>query len=56
MALDIRPYDKKGKLDMSRFNINMGEKVYKFRAPSQQEGERWVNGLNDWREYFLMKY
>jgi hypothetical protein len=56
MAIDIKPYEKKkGRTDTTRFNINMGEKTFKFRASSAQDGERWINGLNEWREYFLMR-
>jgi len=56
LATDISSYDKTGKADASRFNIHFGEgeKVYKFRAASASEGERWVKSLNDWRDYFLL--
>jgi hypothetical protein len=53
---DVVPYEKgtKGQVDYSRFNVDGGDKVYKFRAPNEQEGQRWIEGLNAWREYFLM--
>lgn len=56
LAVDISPYDK-GKGDVARFNIDFGEgeKVYKFKAASASEGERWVKSLNDWRDYFLLR-
>jgi hypothetical protein len=28
--------------------------VYKFKAPSKEEGERWLNILEEWREYALI--
>lgn len=57
LATDISSYEKGGtKSDPARFNIDMGDgsKVYKFRATSAAEGERWIQRLNDWREYFLL--
>lgn len=51
---DIMAYEKSGKPDSSRFNIDMGDKVYKFRAPSAEEGQRWMDSLNAWRDYFLL--
>ena len=53
-VVDISSYDKTGKSDPARFNIDMGEKVYKFKAVTATEGERWMKSLNDWKEYFLM--
>jgi hypothetical protein len=47
-------YEKNGKPDSSRFNIDMGDKVYKFRAPSAEEGQKWIDNLNAWRDYFLL--
>lgn len=51
---DITPYEKAGAADFSRFNIDLEDKVYKFKVNSQSEGQRWVDGLNEWRDYFLM--
>jgi len=51
---DITPYDKSGKADSSRFNVDVGDKVYKFKAQSEVEGKRWIDGLHAWRDYFLM--
>ena len=28
--------------------------VYKFKATSEAEGKKWVDGLNEWKDYFLM--
>lgn len=55
LAEDVSAHDKSGR-DLSRFTVEMGtgEKSYKFRAASSAEGERWITGLNDWRDYFLM--
>lgn len=53
-VVDITSYDKSGKADLSRFNIDMGDKVYKFKAVNATEGERWMKILNEWKEYFLM--
>jgi hypothetical protein len=58
LSTNISSYDKSGaKADASRFNIDFGEgeKVYKFKASSASEGERWVRALNDWRDYFLLR-
>ena len=57
LATEISSYEKGGgKSDPARFNVDMGDgsKVYKFRATSAAEGERWVHRLNEWREYFLL--
>ncbi len=51
---DIAPYEKNGKPDYSRFNIDIGEKVYKFKAVNETEGQKWIDGLNAWKDYFLM--
>ncbi len=54
MVKDITAYDKNGSLDPSRFNIDVGDKVYKFKANSVAEGQKWIDGLNTWRDYFLL--
>lgn len=51
---DVTVYEKNGKQDLSRFNIDLGDKVYKFRASSEADGRRWVDGLNAWRDFFLL--
>lgn len=51
---DITPYEKGGKEDYTRFNVDLEDKMYKFKVNSQGEGKRWVDGLNEWRDYFLM--
>lgn len=44
-----------GKEDYTRFNVDVdGDKMYKFKVASEAEGQRWVNALNEWRDYFLM--
>ncbi len=54
---DITLYkDDSGKVDNTRFNVDMGEgaKDFKFKAANMMEAERWVAGLNAWREYALL--
>ncbi len=51
---EIAPYEKNGAIDYTRFNIDIGDKVFKFRVGSVSEGEKWVNGLQNWQEYFLL--
>jgi len=51
---DIAPYEKSGRPDYSRFNVDIGEKVYKFKAVNEAEGQKWIDGLNAWKDYFLM--
>jgi hypothetical protein len=50
----ITAYDKNGKPDYTRFNVEYQDKVYKFKATSEAEGKKWVDGLNEWKDYFLM--
>jgi hypothetical protein len=55
MVQEILPYDKgPNGADYSRFNVDAGEKVYKFKAANEIEGRRWIDGLNAWREHFLL--
>ena len=55
MVQDIVAYDKgTGGADYSRFNVDAGDKVYKFKAANEVEGRRWIDGLNAWRDYFLL--
>eukprot|EP01038_Epipyxis_sp_PR26KG_P013392 gene13392-17956_t len=56
---EISSYDKSNRgssssADNSRFNIDTGDKVFKFKASNDNEGQKWVDGLNQWREYFLL--
>jgi hypothetical protein len=53
---EITFYDKGESLDHSRFNITVDDKVFKFKAASQADGERWVRALEEWREYFLLHH
>ncbi len=52
---DISHYQKGEIIDKSRFNIAVGEKMFKFKASTAEEGERWVQLLQRWREYFLFQ-
>ena len=57
LIADVVAYkDDSGKVDGCRFNIDMGggAKNYKFKASSPMEAERWIAGLNAWREYCLL--
>ena len=55
LAQEIAAYDKKaGTTDYTRFNIDMGDRVYKFKVASAMDGRRWVEGLNEWKDYFLL--
>mmetsp|Transcript_6631 Transcript_6631/g.11152 ORF Transcript_6631/g.11152 Transcript_6631/m.11152 type:complete len:947 (+) Transcript_6631:145-2985(+) len=55
LVTDISVYhDRNGADDYTRFNIDLGDKVFKFKVNSAFEGKKWVNGLNEWRDYFLM--
>jgi hypothetical protein len=53
---DIAPYEKNGRPDYARFNVDIGDKVYKLRASNAAEGQKWVDGLNLWRDYFLLNH
>jgi hypothetical protein len=58
LVVDISPHvGKNGKHDYLRFDIDVGEgksKTFKFRAGNEADGQRWVQGLNEWRDYFLL--
>ena len=54
MVKDITPYEKSGAPDYTRFNIDVGDKVYKFKAPNEKDGQNWIDTLNAWRDYFLL--
>lgn len=41
LIVDVVPYEKDGKKDMTRFNVDSGDKQYKMRAISAAEGERY---------------
>lgn len=55
MIVEVAAPEKDGKVDAARFNIDLGDKVYKLRAPSTSEGERWIVLLNLWRDYIILK-
>ena len=46
---------KPSKDSFSRFDIDTGDRVYKFKAKSKVEAENWVANLNLWREYLLLQ-
>jgi hypothetical protein len=55
LAKEITMHDKAGgKKGVDRFDIDVGDRVFKFKAANDKEGQKWVEGLNEWREYFLM--
>ena len=67
LIADIVPYDKNKdsdrasttaptSTDLARFNIDMGDggKVFKFKASSPVEAQRWMDELNEWKSYCLM--
>jgi hypothetical protein len=54
MVKEISGYSKGGKTDYSRINVDMGDRVFKFKASSDAEGQLWVHGLNEWKDYFLL--
>lgn len=56
LIVDVSPYEKDGKSDPSRFNIDLGDRVYKMRASSIEEGEKWISGINEWREHILLNF
>jgi len=56
LIVDVGAAEKDTKTDAARFNINMGDRVYKLRAPSTADGDRWIEGLNAWREYVLLNF
>ncbi len=51
---DVVAHEKNGQPDYSRFNVDAGDKVYKFKVANAQDGQRWVESLNAWRDYFLL--
>lgn len=51
---DVEYYDHKGKVDHKRFNFSAEGKVFKFRVQSEMDGKKWVDGLNGWKDYFLL--
>lgn len=54
LVQDVVPHEKNGQPDYSRFNVDTGEKVYKFRATNALEGQKWIESLNAWRDHFLL--
>ena len=54
----IEYYTNKGKTDHKRFSVNDPNtgKPIKFRVQSDLDGKKWVEGLNGWKDYFLMNY
>lgn len=54
-GVDVAQISYYSSKDHSRFNIETGDKTYKFKAKSANEGEKWVKGLEAWKEYFLLE-
>lgn len=54
LAKDVVPHDKNGRTDFTRFSIDVDDRVYKFRVTSEMDGKRWIEGINQWKDYFLM--
>ena len=59
LASDVVPYlrsDRGGQMvtDFGRFNIEVNGTVYKFKAPSEKIGHKWIDGLNEWKDYLLI--
>jgi hypothetical protein len=55
VILPCAAWEFTGQEDYTRFSVDVeGDKVYKFKVNSEAEGRRWVDGLNEWRDYFLM--
>jgi hypothetical protein len=47
--------DSKGRLDTSaKFRFDTGSDDAVFKTSNAKEAQRWVEGLNQWREYFLL--
>lgn len=43
LVVDVVAYEKDGKKDLTRFNVDSGDKQYKMKAISAAEGERSAN-------------
>lgn len=53
----VQLYIETGAAESVRFNItSLGSRDYKFKASSNTEAERWISGLNSWKDYFVMQY
>lgn len=52
---EVSPHaGSRGQQDCTRFDVDVGDKVFKFKAASEADGRRWIDGLNEWRDYFLL--
>ena len=40
--------------DPSRFDIDCGDKTIRMKAPSAEQAQKWIDGLNEWQEYLLL--
>jgi len=46
-----------GASESVRFNItSLGNRNYKFKASTTTEADRWIRGLNLWKDYFVMQF
>jgi hypothetical protein len=54
----IALFDKSGKLDDCRFNVvcENFHRVLKLKAETPKEAKHWIDGLNRWRDYLLIRY
>jgi len=56
LIADVGIAEKEDKSDAARFNIDTGDRIWKLRANNTVEGERWIAGLNAWREHALLSF
>lgn len=54
LVIDITPCKDPSNAEYFRFDIELDDKLIQLRASSAEERERWVNELNEWKDYFLM--
>ena len=55
---EVATFMKEDKSDPTRFNISSSgiDKVYKLKASDIDDRKMWVEGLNAWREFFILRY
>ena len=44
------------KWDDTKFSIVFEDKELKFRTDSKLEAAKWVEGLHQWKDYFILKH
>ena len=53
----VQLYMDAGASESVRFNItSLGNRNYKFKASTTTEADRWIRGLNLWKDYFVMQF